>query len=81
MKLRLGPLPSTQVIKMTIAVPRELKENLDRYAEMHSSVWNEPVDVATLVPHMLSVFIAHDREFRRALRRGGGGPSGSAKES
>jgi hypothetical protein len=32
MKLRLGPLPSTQIVKMTIAVPRELKESLDRYA-------------------------------------------------
>jgi hypothetical protein len=75
MKLRLGPLPSTQIVKMTIAVPRELKESLDRYAELHSSVWKEPVDVATLIPHMLSEFIAHDREFRRALKRGIGGPS------
>jgi hypothetical protein len=48
---------------------------------LHSSVWNEPVDVATLIPHMLSEFIAHDREFRRALKRGGGGPSGPTAES
>jgi hypothetical protein len=81
MKLRLGPLPSTQTIKVTIAVPRALKEQLDRYAELHSSTWNEPVDVATLIPHMLSEFIAHDREFRRALKRGGAVSSGLAAES
>jgi hypothetical protein len=75
MKLRLGPLPSSQVVKMTIAMPRELKDNLDRYAELHSSVWNETVDVGALIPHMLSEFIAHDREFRRALKRGGKVPS------
>jgi len=81
MKLRLGPLPSTQTVKMTVALPRALKEQLDRYAELHSSAWNEPVDVATLIPHMLSEFVAHDREFRRALKRGGAAPSGSPAES
>jgi hypothetical protein len=81
MKLRLGPLPSTQTVKVTVALPRALKEQLDRYAELHSSAWNEPVDVATLIPHMLSEFISHDREFRRALKRGGVAPSGSTADS
>ena len=81
MKLRLGPLPSTQTVKVTVALPRALKEQLDRYAELHSAAWNEPVDVATLIPHMLSEFIAHDREFRRALKRGDGGPSSAPAES
>jgi len=70
MKLRLGPLPRTETVKLTIAVPVVLKEQLDRYAQLHSSVWNESVDAASLIPHMLSEFIEHDRGFKRALRKG-----------
>jgi hypothetical protein len=81
MKLRLGPLPSTETVKMTIAVPRPLKAQLDRYAELHSSAWNEPVDAAALIPHMLAEFISHDRGFRSTLKRGGRATSGSPAES
>lgn len=81
MKLRLAPLPSTQTTKVTITLPQPLKEQLDRYAELHSAAWNEPVDVATLIPHMLSEFISHDREFKRALKRADAGPSGSPADS
>ena len=81
MKLRLGPLPSTQTVRVTVALPRALKEQLDRYAELHSSAWNEPADVATLIPHMLSEFISHDREFRRALKSRGAAPPGSTADS
>ena len=69
MKLRLGPLPRTETVKVTIALPLALKERLDRYAELHSSVWNETVDATALIPHMLSEFIEHDRGFKRALKR------------
>ncbi len=69
MKLRLGPLPRTETVKLTIALPVVLKEQLDRYAELHSSAWNEPVDAASLIPHMLSEFIEHDRGFKRLLKR------------
>ncbi len=69
MKLRLGPLPRTETVKLTIALPVVLKEQLDRYAELHSSAWNETVDVASLIPHMLSEFIEHDRGFKRLLKR------------
>lgn len=81
MKLRLGPLPSTQTVKVTVTLPQALREQLDRYAELHSATWNEPVDVATLIPHMLSEFISHDREFRRALKRRGAAPLGSTTDS
>ena len=81
MKLRLGPLPSTQIVKVTVGLPRALKEQLDCYAELHSSAWNEPVEVATLIPHMLAQFIAHDREFQRALKRKSAAPSDSTADS
>ena len=68
-KLRLGPLPRTEVVKLTIAVPVELKAMLDEYADLHAKAWSEPVDVLALIPHMLAAFMERDRGFR-SLRHG-----------
>lgn len=65
-KLRLGPLPKTESIKLTFACPATLKADLDRYAAMHAQTYGEAVDAATLIPHMLEAFMAGDRSFRRA---------------
>jgi hypothetical protein len=51
--LKLGRLP----------IPEPLKEELDRYAAEHSRLY-EPVDTATLIPHMLEAFIRSDRGYR-----------------
>lgn len=64
-KLRLGPLPKTESIKLTIACPASLKADLDRYAALHAQTYGEAVDAATLIPHMLEAFMARDRGFRR----------------
>lgn len=65
-KLRLGPLPRTETVKLTIALTVALKANLDRYAALHAQTYGEQVDAATLIPHMLEAFIARDRGFKRA---------------
>jgi hypothetical protein len=67
-KLRLGPLPKTETVKLTVALSVELKATLDRYAELHARTWGEPVDAAALVPHMLAAFMERDRGFRSARR-------------
>ena len=64
-KLRLGPLPKTENIKLTFACPTGLKAELDRYAALHAQTYGEAVDAATLIPHMLEAFMATDRGFRR----------------
>jgi hypothetical protein len=64
-KLRLGPLPKTENIKLTFACPAALKADLDRYAALHAQTYGEAVDAATLIPHMLEAFMAGDRGFRR----------------
>ena len=64
-KLRLGPLPKTESVKLTFACPVSLKADLDRYAALHAQTYGEAVDAATLIPHMLEAFIAEDRGFRR----------------
>ncbi|MBK6867124.1 MAG: DUF2274 domain-containing protein [Burkholderiales bacterium] len=69
-KLRLGPLPKTESVKMTFMCPSDLKEDLDRYAALHAQTYGEAVDATTLIPHMLEAFIAGDRGFRRVRSSG-----------
>ena len=68
-KLRLGPVPKAQPVKLTITLSAELKATLDRYAEVHSQSNGETNDVELLIPYMLEAFIASDRGFKRAGRR------------
>ena len=63
-KLRLGPLPSSSSVKMTIVCPATLKADLDRYASLHAQAYGEAVDAATLIPYMLGAFMAGDRGFK-----------------
>ena len=64
-KLRLGPLPKTESIKLTFACPTNLKTDLDRYAALHAQTYGETANSTTLIPHMLEAFMAGDRGFRR----------------
>ncbi len=64
-KLRLGPLPKSEIVKLTFACPASLKADLDRYAALHAQTYGEPVDAMTLIPHMLEAFMARDRGFRQ----------------
>jgi hypothetical protein len=64
-KLRLGPLPKTESIKLTFTCPTSLKADLDRYAALHAQTYGEAVDAATLIPHMLEAFMAGDRGFKK----------------
>ena len=76
-KLRLGPLPRTESVKLTFACPASLKADLDRYAALHAQAYGETVDAATLIPHMVEAFMAGDRGFRR----GGAGKAAPPKPS
>ena len=69
-KLRLGPLPNTETIKLTIALSSKLKTMLDRYATLHSQTYGESVDSAALIPHMLEAFMVRDREFKKHMTKG-----------
>ncbi|KWT87623.1 MULTISPECIES: DUF2274 domain-containing protein [unclassified Variovorax] len=64
-KLRLGPLPRSEPVKLTVTLSAELKATLDRYAALHAQTYGERVDAAALVPHMLEAFMARDRAFRK----------------
>ena len=64
-KLRLGPLPKTENVKLTFTCPAGLKVDLDRYAALHAQTYGEAVDAMALIPHMLEMFMVGDRGFRR----------------
>lgn len=64
-KLRLGPLPRQQTVKVAISLPMALKDDLERYATAHSQLYGDQVDVAALIPHMLARFLESDRGFKR----------------
>lgn len=64
-KLRLGPLPKIENIKLTFTCPASLKADLDRYAALHAQTYGGSVEAATLIPYMLEAFMAGDRGFRK----------------
>lgn len=64
-KLRLGPLPKTESVKLTFVCTASLKADLDRYAALHAQAYGEAVDAVALIPHMLEAFMAGDRGFRK----------------
>jgi hypothetical protein len=68
MKLKIGPLPNPEKVKILVQISVELKESLDRYAQLHSQMGGRKVDAATLIPHMLQSFIDRDRGFRSLQR-------------
>lgn len=70
-KLRLGPLPKSEPVRLAITLSSEIKAELDRYAEAYNAEHGSTADAAALVPHMLSTFMARDRAFQRARQSRG----------
>lgn len=66
-KLRLGPLPKVENVKITFACATSLKTDLDRYAALHVQAYSETVDATTLIPHMLEALMVGDLRFRRNM--------------
>ena len=42
---------------------------IDRYAALHAQTYGEPVDAATLIPHMLKAFMVGDRGFKKEVMK------------
>lgn len=64
--LRLGPLPKNETVRLTIALPAQVKADLDRYAQLYGETYGDAVDPAALAAHMITAFMERDRGFRRA---------------
>jgi hypothetical protein len=68
MKLKLGKLPSNVTVRMTVVVPEILKQQLDRYAKLHSRTWGQNLSTEQLVSAILCQFLASDATFQREER-------------
>ena len=64
-KLRLGPLPNQETMKVSIALSALLRDELEDYARVYAQTFNHAIDLASLIPHMLTTFMARDRGFQR----------------
>ena len=80
-KLRLGPLPRSEVVRLTVVLPAAVKGDLDRYAELFGATYGEAVDTVALVPHMLATFMERDRAFRRRVQPAISARSGASAAS
>ena len=66
--LKIGPLPDTTPVKLTIAVDPVLKANLDLYTKVYEQTYQEKASVAALIPSMLQAFLASDSGFKKARK-------------
>ena len=61
--LALPKLPERNPVKRTIVCAPELNEALEEYALLYRESYGEAESVETLIPFMLSAFLAKDRAF------------------
>ena len=80
-KLRLGPLPKTDIVRLTIVLTAKVKADLDRYVEAYAAAYGEPVEAAALVPHMLAAFMDRDRGFKKTRQVGEARPGSTTSSS
>lgn len=75
-KLRLGPLPKHELVRLTISLPAQVKADLDRYVQLYGDTYGQAVDAATLAAHMIAAFMERDRGFRKARQNGSAASEG-----
>jgi len=68
MNLNLGKLPSNATVRVAVVLPETLKDQLDRYAKLHSETWNQSTSSEMIIPFILAKFLAKDRAFQNQER-------------
>ena len=63
-ELKLGPLPNTEVTRVTIVVTKPLKDALDLYAQDFAKSYGA-AELPALIPHMLEAFLRSDKAFMK----------------
>lgn len=69
--LKIGPLPDTTPVKLTIAVDPDTHADLELYAQIYEETYKEKASVAALIPSMLEAFLASDSGFKKARKARG----------
>ena len=66
--LKIGPLPDTTPVKLTIAVDPAVNADLELYASLYEETYREKASVAALIPSMLQAFLSSDSGFKKARK-------------
>ena len=66
--LKIGPLPDTTPVKLTISVDPETNADLELYARIYEEMYKEKASVSALIPSMLEAFLASDSGFKKARK-------------
>jgi hypothetical protein len=78
-QLKLGPFPKIEMVRVTVTIPKPLKQALDLYAAEFSKA-HGPAETHELIPHMLEAFLRSDKTFMKShAKRVGGGASKSPR--
>lgn len=66
--LKIGRLPDTTPVKLSIEVDPDTHADLELYARIYECTYDDKVDVKALIPTMLQSFLASDTGFKRARK-------------
>jgi hypothetical protein len=61
----LGKLPNNKSVRVSITLTATLKAQLEHYAALHFETYEQKVDPAALIPHIVEQYLANDRAFRK----------------
>lgn len=66
--LKIGQLPDTTPVKLSIALPPPLQADLQDYARVYEQAYGQSAKIADLIPSMLEAFMASDSSFKKARK-------------
>lgn len=70
--IKLPKLPDRTPVKLTIAIPPDLKQGLDEYLALYRATYDdENASLNDILPAMLDAFLASDRAFAKARKEAG----------
>lgn len=66
--IKIGKIVTHKPIKLPLSIPHDLNEELELYAKVYEQAHGEKQAVTSLIPHMLSAFLASDHGFKKARK-------------
>lgn len=66
--LKLPKIVTHKPVKIPLSVPHDLNVDLETYAKIYEQAHGEKQSVNSLIPYMLSAFLASDAGFKKAKR-------------
>jgi len=66
--LKIGRLPDTTPVKLSIALPPDIQAELRDYAAVYAKAYGEEAKIVDLIPSMLASFMASDSSFKKARK-------------